>query len=127
MVSGVLVIAGAVAASVFFTSLRGSTKSRVEAKLKEKGQFAISVMERMIRNAEEIENISTRCTSGEGKSGSEIRIVNRDRGTTIFSCDDERDEIASNSVTLVSDVDVENCDINCQWDGSGPPLSLIHI
>jgi len=104
-VLGVIVGAGS---TMFFSVLRGSTKTKVLQMVKQNGDYAISVMERMIRNARSI--------SGGGSS---ITIVNPDGGTTTFNCCGSNPNflIASESGTLrceearitSSEVKVNNC------------------
>ncbi len=98
-VLGIIVIFGA---SLFFTILRSSTKTRILAEVKQNGNFAMGVMERMIRNAKRIEG-----------GGASITIVNPDNGVTVFSCEDIGGELklASNSASLVAEdkVRVNDC------------------
>lgn len=84
----IIVVAGS---NMFFTLLRGSNKTKVLQSAKQNGNYAISVMERMIRNARNI--------SG---SGSSIVIQNPDGQQTTFECCGTSPDlmIASRSGTL---------------------------
>jgi len=105
VVVGILGIIMIMGSNLFFSILRGSTKTKILQLVKQNGDYAISVMGRMIRNA--------RSVSG---SGSSITIVNPDGMPTTFSCGDidipldGKAEIASNGARLISnEVKVENC------------------
>lgn len=97
VVVGILGIIMVMGSNLFFSILRGSTKTKTLQLVKQNGDYAISVMGRMIRNA--------RSVSG---SESSITIVNPDGMPTAFSCGDidippdGNAEIASNSARLIS-------------------------
>lgn len=104
VVIGILGVIAIIATNLFFSILRGSTKTRVLTEVKQNGNYAINVMERMIRNAEKD---SLRYDAGEGKW---IEIKNPDGGTTLFTCPDSNNMIASNGASLTSNkVRVEDC------------------
>ena len=106
VILGVLAVVGS---GAFFSILRGSVKTRMLQTVKQNGDYAISVMERMVRNARRIEEID----------GQHIKIKNPDGGTTTFRCCGGSPNflIASESGTLTcesarltsSEVKVENC------------------
>ncbi|TSC54476.1 MAG: Uncharacterized protein LiPW31_78 [Microgenomates group bacterium LiPW_31] len=75
VVVGILGIIMVMGSNLFFSILRGSTKTKILQLVKQNGDYAISVMGRMIRNA--------RSVSG---SGSAITIINPDGNTTTFNC-----------------------------------------
>ena len=105
VVVGILGIIMIMGSNLFFSILRGSTKTKILQLVKQNGDYAISVMERMIRNA--------RSVNGGGNS---ITITNPDGRTTAFSCSDldgnGTNEISSNSARLISnEVKVENCSV----------------
>lgn len=101
VVTGLLATIGILAANIFFATLKGGTKAKVVKEVKQNGDFAISTMERMIRNAYQIPSSS--CT---GASESFIAIVNPDYQTTTFACvwDSVNGvaKIASNGAALTS-------------------------
>lgn len=70
----IIVVAGS---NMFFTLLRGSSKAKTLQLVKQNGDYAISVMERMVRNARNV--------SGLGSSSS-IVIQNPDGQQTTFEC-----------------------------------------
>lgn len=75
VVIGILGIILLMGSNLFFSILRSSTKTRILQLVKQNGDYAISVMGRMIRNA--------RSVSGNGSS---ITILNPDGKTTTFNC-----------------------------------------
>ena len=76
IVVSLLGIIAVVGSGAFFSILRGSTKTKTLQMVKQNGDYAISVMERMIRNARRIEEID----------GQHIKIKNPDGETTTFRC-----------------------------------------
>ena len=105
VVVGILGIVTVMGTNLFFSILRGSTKTKILQLVKQNGDYAISVMGRMIRNARSVNG-----------GGSSITIVNPDGMPTTFSCGDidipldGKSEIASNGARLISnEVKVENC------------------
>jgi len=115
----ILGVMGVVTSNIFFTSLKSSVKSQTNVQLKQKGNNALSVMERMIRQS----IIESNC---DGASHSSIEILYNDDLTT-FSC--SSDQIASNSAnstTLVSDVTSIDCSdfITCTLNGATPEVII---
>jgi prepilin-type N-terminal cleavage/methylation domain-containing protein len=87
---GILAVVGS---SLFISILKGAAKAEIEKEIKQNGDYAINVMERMIRNAREISSCSS----------SSIRIKNPDGSNTTFSClvnNSQVASIASNSAFL---------------------------
>lgn len=112
VVSALLGTIGLMATSIFFTTLRGGTKAELIKEIKQNGDFAISTMERMIRNARDV---TSTCDNTAQPS---ITILNPDYKTTIFSCGEQ---IASNSTILTSNkLLVSNCSFICQKPTSAP-------
>jgi len=95
-VMGGLGIIAVIGSGMFFSILRGSTKTKTLQLVKQNGDYAISVMERMIRNARSLVSPST-----DGTVDS-ITIKNSDGGTTTFSCEGAPATISSNSSSLLS-------------------------
>lgn len=88
---GIIVVVGT---GLFFSLIKGSTKSEVLGMVKHNGDYALSVMERMIRNSREILECET----------DHIKIKNPDGGETNFLfCGDPNYLIASESGTLECD------------------------
>lgn len=96
--TAILGIVAVVGVNMFFSILRGSTKTRVLAEVKQNGNYALNVMERTIRNAKSLES----------HSEASIEILNPDDESITFSCDDNK--IKMNGENLISDkVEVLNC------------------
>jgi len=112
IVIGIFGILAFIGTNMFFTILKSSAKTRVLAEVKQNGNYAISVMERMVRNAR-----SAECISGG------VLITNPDRDTTNFFC--EGTKIASKSgVYLTSDkVAATGCNFSCA--GTTPEVVTI--
>ena len=76
--AGIIAIMGSVIAQTFFTATKSQGKRDVISEVKQNGDFALSVMERMLRSAA---GVSSSCT---GTSAQSITIQNKDLGTTTF-------------------------------------------
>jgi len=103
VILGIIVVIGS---GAFFSILRGSTKTKTLQMVKQNGDYAISVMERMIRNARILIYPTTDSTVAS------ITIENPDGGETVFSCESDRATISSNGASLLSnEVKVSDCNI----------------
>lgn len=78
----VMSMIGTVIAQSFFTTTRSNAKVEILKDTKQGGDFAISLMERMIRSAGDI---ATSCASS-GTTVDSLQITNRDGLTTTFGC-----------------------------------------
>lgn len=92
VVIGILLIVGTMAVGLFFQTLKGASKVEILKEVKQNGDYALGVMERMIRNARAI---PSPCID---KDEASITIANPDNGTTTFSL--AGGQIASNSGRL---------------------------
>jgi prepilin-type N-terminal cleavage/methylation domain-containing protein len=103
IVIGILGIVAVIGSNMFFAILRNTAKSQILAEVKQNGNYALSVMSRMIRNARSI----------DACPGDSITLTNPDRETTTFSCEGAR--VASNSgVFLTSDKVLSSaCNFSC--------------
>lgn len=92
------------ATGVFMTSLIGNTKTNISQSIKEEGEFALSQIEFLLRNAVSLEENSLGETCSMGMD--EIRFTSIDNGqTTLFleeDPSDNRDKIASNSGVYIT-------------------------
>ncbi|MDP3955262.1 MAG: prepilin-type N-terminal cleavage/methylation domain-containing protein [bacterium] len=88
-VMGIVVVVGS---QLFFSVLKGASKTELVKQVKQNGDYALGVMERQIRSAKSIKE----CTP------TSLRIVNQDDNETVFTCllQDDVNKIASNSSTL---------------------------
>lgn len=97
-------IAGAVGvliAQVFFTTARTNTKTELLKDVKQNGEYAMGIIERMIRNSLRVEST---CLD-TGTTLSSIDILNSNGDTTTFSCilDSGVTRIASTSSTATTE------------------------
>jgi len=93
----VLVVGG----NLFFSILRGGAKAEAVKEIKQNGDYALAVIERMTRNAK-----SANCVGGA------LAITNFDGSTTSFTCSSNR--VASGSAYLTSTEVVANpCSFSC--------------
>lgn len=67
-----------VLSGMFFSILKGSTKSRIMAEIKQNGSYALNVMERMIRNAKSV--------MADPTNDQKITIIGQDNMPTVFEC-----------------------------------------
>lgn len=86
---------GIVIAQAFFTTTRSNTKVERLTDVKQNGDYALAVLERLIRNAR---TLTASCTSGGTQATPSIAIVNPDGLTTTFQC------VLDGSVTRVASV-----------------------
>lgn len=73
-IMGLIIIMGG---NLFFSILKGASKAEITKEVKQNGDYALAVMERMIRNAQKIDDCST---------GNSVKISNLDGGQTEFKC-----------------------------------------
>lgn len=85
---------GLISTQIFFTTLRGASKSDIIREVKQNGDYALTGMERMIRNAVSV----TSCFA------SSLTIKNPDNNTTTFSL--TSGQIASNGASLTNNLKV---------------------
>ncbi len=90
----VLISTGIVIGGILFSSLRGVTKTNTLTAVRENGDFAISQIVKMIRNAKEFKGVSTDgetffndCSVGGVPKYYHIKITSPDGGETTFSCE----------------------------------------
>ena len=124
----ILIIIGAVT-QLFFGALRGAVKTTITNETRQTADYALSIMERMIRNAETVNNMTTYC---DGSSQSSISIQGQDGAETVFACptDASAPYLASNSARLTSskvavDIYPSGCSFSCTRSGSRPAVVSI--
>ena len=140
VVVALLSVVGVMAVEIFFTSLRGGTKAETLKEVKQNGDYAISVMERMIRNAQEV--TSPNPTDCDGSQFLEITIRNPDFGKTTFSCGNQIALISATPYSPLpltptptpvetyltsSELYVRDCYFICNNPGSTPENVTIHF
>lgn len=94
---GVASVVGVLITQVFFTTTRSNTKTELLKEVKQNGEYAVNIMERMIHNARDVTSV---CAS-TGSALSSFTIINPDGNTTAFGCvlDSGTTRIASQSGT----------------------------
>lgn len=88
--TGLLVILAVVGSTLFFSLMRASTKTKTLELVKQEGNYALSVMERMVRNAKRV----NRCAADS------LEIENPDGGETTFRFCSDPGLVASESGSL---------------------------
>jgi prepilin-type N-terminal cleavage/methylation domain-containing protein len=88
---GIIMVGGG---GLFFNIMKGASKAEVGKEVKQNGNYALAIMERMIKNSRGVEN----CISIDNDS---LTIKNIDDGSTTFFLEDleDSDKIASFSGT----------------------------
>lgn len=109
---------GGIVFGILFASLRGSNKSTNVTTLQQNGNYALSQITKMVRNARSLEYPSPCFSESTGYSAttSSIIIENADAGRTTFSCDNlPTGTLSSNSASLIdtSSVVVTACSFTC--------------
>lgn len=111
-------IVAIIATGFLLTTLSGSGKAEVSKEVRQNGNYALSVIENMVRDCL---IFKTACPNPEVNS---LTIVNPDGGTTVFSC--TQNQIASGSAFLTSDnVLVSGCEFSCTQSQGLPPVVTI--
>ena len=109
VVIGILVFVGGMIGSILFSSLRGTNKTNTITIVRQNGEFAITQMAKMIRNARDFNGVSTDgstlvtdCSKivAPTPSPAYVSITSFDGGSTTFSCCGSK--ITSSSASLSS-------------------------
>ncbi len=93
---------GILIAQVFFTTTRANTKTELLKDLRQNGQYAMDVLERMMRNAQSVDSTC----SDEGATLTSVQFTNPDGNATTIECKTDAQgitRIASTSATGVTD------------------------
>lgn len=119
--TGVLVTVGMVASLIFFSTLRGVSKADITREVKQNGDYALAVIERMIRNSAGVVTTTTPCN---GSSQTSLSLLNSDGMTTIFSLNNGK--IASSGAFLTSEkVTVSNLSFVCSRNIGKPDVITV--
>lgn len=104
VVVGVVGLVAVTATSIFFTVSRSQRQSELVEEMKQDGNFSLTIMSKMIRQA-----VSIDCPSNH-----EISLTSPDGNDTSFVCDSLTDSIASSSANSVNLIEAPgNYEINC--------------
>lgn len=95
----IVAIVGVVISQAFFTTTTSGTKSQALQEIKQNGDYALTIMERMIHNAVRVTNVC----DASGELAPSVTIQNLDGGLTTFGCQafESYTRIASTSGTSV--------------------------
>lgn len=93
----IIALVSTVISQVFFATTKSNAKAEIQKEVKQNGDYALGVMERMVRSAGAI---TSTCSSG-GSTTTSLTITNPDFGSTTFGCDSTTGiaRIASSSAT----------------------------
>lgn len=121
-----LIIVGAIS-SLFFSSLRGANKTTIINEAKQNGDYALSVLERSVRNARSIYDYTSYCN---GTSRTSLSIINSDGGLTTFQCPEGDVRIASTSGSATfyltsNKVAVSPCSFSCSLSAGSTAIVKI--
>ena len=127
VIMGIMGVIGVAVASIFLTTSKSTMKTKVINDLKQQGDSAMSIMEKIIRSAGSIENMATVCN---GAARQDLTIYDLGNNSARFYCDDSADRIASQAATtnyLIADDEVEiDCSnfITCNLTGGNPEVTI---
>ena len=125
VVVGIFAILSVIIARSVFLTLRGSAKSETQVQVRENLNYALSVMERGLRNADSV----VACPNPDTKV---LNYLDSAGTPASFSCvgiGKSDSYIASSSARLTStDIKINSCSIVCSQEDSGlPPLITVDI
>lgn len=122
IVISVFAVLTIIASNAIFLTLKGAKKSDSQIRVRENLNYAISVVERQIRNSQSVVCPTT---------SDQLEYVSLEGLNSSFSCQSEGDGfyIASGSARLTSmDVTVLNCQLTCvQSTPNNPPRVIINL
>jgi len=127
VVIGILGVIATIGTSMFFTTFRSSTKTKILSTVKQNGDYALSVMERIVRDSQEViantETPSKTCEVDMKK----IKVKRLDGSEIEFSCEEAANSfIASNSAALTSsEVKLDSCYFDCITEGDFYPQNVV--
>lgn len=148
VIMSIMGVVGTVIASIFTISLRTSRKATYITTVRQNGNYAIAQMTRQIRYAQSFDGledpvgsntyaVDTTCV-GATTIRKKLKVTNFDGGSTIFTCNEATDTIASTSATFGSTpvnllvgttnspVNLQNCNLSCTRPSiDSPPIVTI--
>lgn len=84
----ILAMMGVVITQVLFTTIRVNTKTAVVQEVKQNSEYALTVMEQVIRNGRDVMvwDSDTSTYVCDGSHGTKLKVTNPDESTTEYSC-----------------------------------------
>ncbi len=115
-VIAVFMIIGTLAMSILITSLRTSSKTNLLSSVRANGNYAISEISKLIRNARVLESPFPCGTSSSPTTTTSATITTPDNLPVTFAC--ANSTISSNGASLIDTnaVKVTNCQFTCTQD-----------
>lgn len=124
IVVAILGTVGFAATQIFFTVLQSTAKADLTREVKQNGDYALSIMERAIRNATSLDNVNPCPFPPPSRSSLQINNPGTPATTTTFSLSGTR--INSTGGTLTSDkVSASNLSFTCTKFNGKPDLVTI--
>lgn len=123
VVISIFSIVGILSTRAVLLTMRGAKKSESQVKVRENVNYALSIIERQIRNSEDV----SPCPN---TSELKLDYVSSDGIPTFFSCTvGASGKISSGSATLTSsDVSITDCSFTCtQTSSNNPPIVNVSI
>lgn len=124
---GILGTVVAVGSGILVSILKGATKARILQEVKQNGNYTLTIMERMIRNARSVDSYGTDF----------VRITSPDGNYTVFRCCGSPTMIASQSATKLTcdnntrltneNVRVGSCTNFITYTAGAPPLVTVNF
>lgn len=103
----IFAVVGTIVVQMFFSSLKGGSKSNVLAIVKQNGDYALTVMERMIRNSKKVEY----CPVVPPDTDRKTLVISDYNGIlTTFSCSSNRIASSSGQIYYLTS---ENVSVSC--------------
>ena len=120
-----LVVVAVVVSNMFFTTFRSSSKTKALTTVKQNGDYALSVMERLVRGSQEVTSVCPEVPPESPAVTNNISLKMLNGDEIVFSCDLENKLIASNGASLTSDqVQLDSCSFECRSQGEFYPQTV---
>lgn len=117
----VMIVVGGIIVGILYSSIRGTTKARINNNISQNGNYATTVLTNFLANSSDLiqvtdpfGNVFDTCVSDgiNPVDGVSVTIQNYDGGTTTFAC--ENGYISSNSASLIHTDEVEMITDTCR-------------
>jgi type II secretory pathway pseudopilin PulG len=120
----VIVAIGSLIVGIIFFTLRSNTKTQINLDISQNGNYALSVISKLLLNATSVTINGSACSANP--SGTNLTIQALDGGSTTFVCDVENNNISSNSASLIdpSRVQLVSCTFSCSQTSNFIPAKV---
>lgn len=116
----VIVVVGGIIGAIFISSIKGTTKATTLDIARQNGAFALSQIEKTLRNAQAF-SISSSCLSAVPTPAASITVTGVDGSSTVFNC--QNSTLTSNGNSLIDATNLKvldfssstpaNCSFSC--------------